>query len=339
MAAVLKVERSEPTHPTNGEPLATVDANVAPEEPRATHLTFAQFFKRLYREFTDDAVTDSAAQLSYYLLLSLFPFLFFLVTLAAYLPLGDEVTDLFARAKGFVPEQALAPVEQHVSNLLTETRPKLLTLGLATALWSASRGIDAIRKALNLAYDVDESRPWWKVQGLAVVMTSATAILVLLSIAVLLLGGKLGFWLSDQLGVSWAVPVVGSFARWPLTGLVIMLALALTYYLLPDVEQKLKFIAPGAACSAVLWLIVTWGFTQYVEHFGNYNVTYGSIGGVVVLLTWLYICGVLVVLGAEVNAILEQASQGGKAPGARTFGDMRRRDDVPTIATLGPPKR
>jgi membrane protein len=333
------VESSEPSHRRDGEAAAAVDTDALALDSRATRLTFRRFIERLYYEFTDDAVTDSAAQLSYYLLLALFPFLFFLVTLAAYMPLGEDVNNLFARAQAFVPEQALAPVQEHVSSLLDQTRPNLLTLGLVTALWSASRGIDAIRKALNLAYDVKESRPWWKVQGLAVAMTLSTAILVLLSVAVFLLGGKLGFWLSDQLGIARAVPVLWSLARWPVTGVVIMLALALTYYILPDVEQKLKYIAPGAILSGVLWLLATWGFTQYVDHFGNYNVTYGSIGGVVVLLVWLYICGVLVILGAEVNAILEQASNQGKAAGARRFGETPRRREIPPIVTLGSEKR
>jgi membrane protein len=109
------------------------------------------------------------------------------------------------------------------------------------------------------------------------------------------------------------------------------LALALTYYILPDVEQKLKYIAPGAIFSGVLWLLATWGFTQYVDHFGNYNVTYGSIGGVVVLLIWLYICGVLVILGAEVNAILEQASNRGKVAGARRFGETPLRRETLSV--------
>ena len=200
---------------------------------------------------------------------------------------------------------------------------ELLTLGLMVALWSASRGVDALRKALNLAYDVPESRPFWKTQSLAMLMTVVGTLLIPLSFMVFLLGGRVGEWLAARLQIVDAFLLLWSWLRWPFTASLVMLMLALCYYVLPDVKQRFKYITPGSAIGTVLWLVSTWGFTQYVEHFGRYNVMYGSIGGVVVLLLWFYLTGLIFILGGELNAILEHASKDAraKAKGTRVPGE------------------
>ncbi|MFY2563895.1 YihY/virulence factor BrkB family protein [Corallococcus terminator] len=305
--------------------------------PRLKYLTWREFTRRFVKEFQEDTVTDIAAQLSYYLLFSLFPFLFFLVTLVAYLPFAPGAVDaMLDRIRPLVPGDALGLVTQHLTSLVDQPRPKLLTVGLLLALWSASRGADALRKALNLAYDVPESRPLWKTQGLAMLMTLVGTLLIPLSFAVFLLGGRLGAWLATRLHVQEAFYVVWSWVRWPFTAGLVMLALSLCYYLLPDVKQRFKYITPGSIFGTLVWMVSTWGFTQYVEHFGKYNVTYGSIGGVVVLLLWLYISGLVFILGGELNAILEHASAEGKEKGARQFGEPAPAE--PPIKTPGAAK-
>ncbi|HVG60867.1 MAG TPA: YihY/virulence factor BrkB family protein [Hyalangium sp.] len=291
---------------------------------RLKYLTWREFGRRFVKEFQEDTVTDCAAQLSYYFLFSLFPLLFFLVTLAAYLPFAQGAVEaMVARVAPLVPGDAMALVEQHLRSLVNQPRPKLLTVGLAVALWSASRGVDALRKALNLAYDVPESRPFWKTQAVAVVMTLVGTLLIPVSFTVFLLGGRLGEWLAVKLQVVEVFHVIWSWLRWPFTASLVMLMLALCYYVLPDVKQRFKYITPGSVLGTVLWLASTWGFTQYVEHFGKYNVTYGSIGGVVVLMLWLYLTGLIFILGGELNAILEHASRDAKAKakGARVPGE------------------
>ncbi|NMO22841.1 YihY/virulence factor BrkB family protein [Pyxidicoccus fallax] len=288
--------------------------------PRLKYLTWREFGRRFVKEFQEDTVTDIAAQLSYYFLFSLFPFLFFLFTLVAYMPFAPGAVDaMLDRIRPLVPGDALELVTGHLQSLVNQPRPKLLTAGLVIALWTASRGVDALRKALNLAYDVPESRPMWKTQGLAMLVTLAGTLLIPLSFTVFLLGGRLGAWLAERLQLIDEFYVVWSWLRWPFTAGLVMLALALCYYLLPDVKQKFKYITPGSALGTGIWLLSTWGFTQYVEHFGKYNVTYGSIGGVVVLMLWLYISGLVFILGGEINAILEHASAQGKEKGARDF--------------------
>jgi len=289
--------------------------------PGIKGMSLGQFFKILYQHFEDHALPDRAAQLSYYFVFAMFPFLFFLVTLSAYLPVQVAIEALFERASELMPSEALDLIKGQVDSLAHKARPRFVTGGFVVALWSASRGVDAIRTALNLAYDVKESRSYWKVQGIALLMTVAGAVLILVSVTLIALGGKLGFWVAEQLDYGNEYLFIWAVLRWPVTALLIMLVLALTYYLLPDVEQEFKFITPGSMVGTILWLLATWGFTFYAEHFGNYNVAYGSLGGMTVLLTWLFIGGLIFVLGGEMNAIIEQASAEGKDVGARSAGE------------------
>ena len=290
--------------------------------PGGGQIPLKAFFKRCYEEYENDAVSDSAAALSYYFVFSLFPFLFFLATLTAYLPLGNSVDTLMDRMRTIMPSQAMALIDQQVHTLVSRPRAGLLTFGLFITLYSASRGVDALRKALNLAYDVKESRPFWRTELLAVGMTVGGAILTVLAVAVLVAGGYAGFWLARFLGITSEYVFLWRWLRWPVTAAVIMLAAAINYYMLPDVRQRFTFITPGSVAATLIWLGTTWGFGQYVSHFGSYNVTYGSIGGVIVLMTWFYISGFIFLMGGEVNAILEQASPDGKQAGARAAGEV-----------------
>lgn len=291
--------------------------------PGLRGLSLKGFLKRLVRAIRDDSVLEKAAQLAFYFLFSLFPLLFFLVALAAYLPLKPAVGGLFDRAAQVMPASALDIVRGQVKALLGQPRPKLLTASLLAALWSASRGTNSFRKGLNVAYAVSESRSFLRTQALAIAMTVVCVVLVLAAFAGIALGGRLGLWLADKAHIAPAYRVVWAWLRWPITALIIMLVAALIYGLLPDVKQRFRFIAPGSLTSTVLWLASTWGFTQYAEHFGNFDVIYGSLGGVIVLLSWLHLTGLVFLLGGEINAVLEHASPDGKRPGARVPGAPR----------------
>jgi membrane protein len=281
-------------------------------------MSFITFAKRLYREYENDGVADGAAALSYYFVFSLFPFLFFLTTLTAYLPFVSQSVDKFMeRAHALLPAAASDIIEEHLRALIDQPRPQLVTIGLLVTLYTASRGVDAVRKALNLAYDVKESRPLWKTELLAFGMTAGGAILVLLAITFLVSGGDLGFWLARKAGIATEYVFVWRWLRWPVAALVMTFCAALVYFVLPDVKQKFRFIRPGSVVGTVVWLVASWGFSMYAANFGKYNITYGSIGGVVVLMTWFYISGFIFLMGGELNAILEDAAPEGKRSGAR----------------------
>jgi membrane protein len=264
------------------------------------------FLKELRRRASHDAATDRAAQLSYYFVFALFPFLFFLVTLAAYLPLQGALDQLLARLQPLMPEQAMKIIGDQLRALITQQRPNFLTLSLALSLWSASRALDALRTALNLAYGAKESRPFWKTQGMAILLTVLTSALMLTAVAALALGGSAGLWLAERMHLDRFWPLLWGWLRWPLTALGVMFMFSLVYRLLPDVPQSWRSTMPGAACGTILWLLASWGFSIYAAHFGSYARTYGSIGGAIVLLTWLYLTGLIFVLGGEINALLER---------------------------------
>jgi membrane protein len=297
------------------------------------------FLKTLAKRIADNAVTDRAATLAYYFVFALFPFLFTMVTLAAYLPVQNAIEQLMSRVDPLMPEEAMGIINTQVNSLATQQRPRLLTFGLFLALWSASRGVDALRTALNLSYDVKESRPWWRVQLLAITITVATSVLMLLSIAALALGSSAGLWLAAKLHVDQFWALLWAWLRWPITAAGVMLMLAMLYYFLPDVKQEWRYVTPGSLLGTLLWLLMTWGFSVYAENFGSYDKTYGAIGGMIVLMTWFYISGFVFILGGEVNAILEHASAEGKAKGARAAGEAAPPEvERPSIAAPGAAK-
>jgi membrane protein len=274
------------------------------------------------RKLTDHGTFNSAASLSYYFVFSLFPFLFFVATVTAYLPLfSSSMTEVMDAARAVLPSAAMDLIDQHLRTQAANPRPKLMTLGLLVTLYSASRGVDGVRAALNLAYDVKESRPLWKTEALAFGMTTGGALLILLSVTALVTGGDLGFWLARHLGIDTVYVFAWRWARWPITVLLVMLLGALAYYVLPDVKQEFKFITPGSVLGTLVSLGASWGFGQYARHFGSYNVAYGSIGGVIILMTWFYISGLIYLLGGEINAIVEHKSVEGKEQGARAPGE------------------
>jgi membrane protein len=285
--------------------------------PGRGRLPLKVLLRRLYLAQDNHAALDTAAQLGFYCILSLFPLVFVLTALLAYLPLAHAQAQLLGRIRPLIPLEAMKLVEGRIASLLGTHRPKLLGAGVAVALWAASCGVDSARKALNLAYDVKESRPFWRTQLIAIFSTITAAVFVLLTVGLLIAGGNAGHWLADRLGVDRAFTLALRVVRWPLTSALMMSGTAVAYYLLPDVKQKFWFMLPGAATGTLLWLGASWAFTQYVKHFGSYDVTYGSLAGVVVLLTWIYISAFIFVIGGELNAIIEHAAPHGKHQGAR----------------------
>jgi len=268
-----------------------------------------EFCKRIRRKHSDDAVSGSAAAVSYYFLFSFFPFLVFVTALIAYLPLETPVVHFLDRVRPALPAQVMLILDTHLKDLISRERPHLLTLGLLGSFWSASRGVDVVRHALNLTYGVKESRPLWKTELLCWATTIAGALLVLVAASALLAGGGVGTWVAGKLGIRAAFLSVMHWLRWPVLGLSFMAATGLGYGVLPNVKQRFRLVVPGAVLGAVAWVLTTWLFGLYVATFGHYDVTYGSLGGLVILLTWLYLSGFIALAGGELNVIVEHRSR------------------------------
>lgn len=277
-------------------------------------MRFSQLLKALVKGYSENAVSDSAAQLGYYLLFSVFPFLFFLVTLVAFLPIEGVMSAIMHRASAILPAQAFTLISDQLDTVVRRPHPKLLTLGLVVTLYSASRGTDAMRVALNRAYGVPERRGFLKTNAIAIGTTVLGTLLALTAFVLIILGGRGAAWLFARLGLGPQFIAAWRWIRWPLTAVPIILCASLAYNVLPDVKQRFRFLTAGSVGSTLSWLAATVGFTHYTARFGRVNLMYGSIGGVVLLMAWFYLSGVIFIMGGVLNATLEPRSLGEKPP-------------------------
>ncbi len=271
----------------------------------------------LYQEISNDNVFNGAAALAYYLLLALFPALIFLLSLIPYLPIENLHQAVMDALRQAMPGDAVKMVEGVVSEVTRNKSGGLLSFGALATIWAASSGLYAIMQQLNITYDVKESRPFWKVRGTAVLLTILFGILIVGAFSLIVFGGVLQSWLGDQLGMSAPLLIFFAIFRWVVIALLLLGAFSLTYYYGPDVEQKFTFITPGAVMGVVILAVASLAFRFYVENFGDYAATYGSIGAVIILMLWLYIAGLVILLGSEINALAEHYAPDGKNKGER----------------------
>lgn len=281
-------------------------------------LSFTDFVKKVVQEIQDDGCTGRAAQLAYYFLFATFPFLLFLTTLLGYVPIPDLMEKIMALLSGLLPSQVATLIQDNVRNLVTNQRGGLLSFGIVAALWTASNAVMAIIDGLNQAYDVHEGRPFWKTRGTAMLLTIGLSVFVVLSMVFLIFGPQIGAWVASQIGLGEVFKTLWNILRWPVIVVLLVLAMAIVYYFAPDVEQKWKWLTPGSAFAVLATIATSLGFSYYVNNFGSYDETYGSIGAVIVLLTWLYLSGLFILIGGEINAVVEHAAQEGKDPGEKT---------------------
>jgi membrane protein len=274
-----------------------------------------EFFVGLKDEVSNDGVTDLAATVTYYGILSLFPFILMLVAIGSVVITPETADGIVQQLGRVAPGPATQILGERIQELGGQQNVALLGFGALAALWSASGGTSALITALNRCYDVKEQRPWWKVRLIAILMTIVSGALGLIAALVAVATAPLADWLGGPLGMA-----IG-WLRLPVAGLVMMFLWALLYYVLPDVQQSFRFITPGSVLGVVLWVLASWGFSRYVSSFGSYDKTYGSLGGVIVLLLWMWISSLVLLIGAETNALIEHRSPEGKRQGAKLRSD------------------
>ncbi|KXK05643.1 MAG: putative tRNA-processing ribonuclease BN [Nitrospira sp. OLB3] len=271
-------------------------------------LPWKTFFLQLWQESQKDEILGRAAQLAYYFLLALFPALLFLTAFMGLFPLTETLPELMQYLRTVLPADALSLLERYLENVVQGSGGDILSLGLLGTLWASSSGVTAIMEALNVVYGAEETRPYWKVRLIAILLTVGLAGFIILSITLILYGARIGEWIADIVGLGWLFLLTWNVLQWPVTVLLMLFALAIIYYVCPNVEHDWRWVTPGSVCAVSLWLLVSLGFKAYVEHFGNYNAAYGSIAGVIVLMLWLYLTGVVMLLGGEINEQIEQAA-------------------------------
>jgi membrane protein len=265
-----------------------------------------QALKATVQEFQRDDALGLAAQLAYYLILALFPFILVLVSLMGTFGSPELASEVLGYFQQVVPEQAYEIIETYTANIISgrAEAPGLLSFGILFTIWAASGAFAALINALNRAYDVQETRPFWKVRGIAILMTLGLSVLILVGVLLLVVGEPIGETVANIFGLGDLFLLVWDIARWPVALLFMVLTVALLYYFAPDVEQPFRWITPGGLIGVLLWVLASVGFNFYVSNFGSYNKTYGSIGAVIILLLYLYISSLTILFGATLNAIL-----------------------------------
>jgi membrane protein len=283
----------------------------------------AELVKRTAKEVIDDDCLGMAAQLAYYLVLALFPALIVLVALVSYLPWSvlDELVRLINRV---APGEIVQMVRDQIAELASGNSSGLLTVGVLGALWTSSSALTAIVSTLNHAYEVTESRPWWKVRLIAIALTIGIAIFIIGAMVILLAGPAVTRYIESTMGFGSVAATVWTVLQYPLVFAFGSLGIALVYYFAPDVDQDWVWITPGSIVACLLWVIVSLGVKLYVSQFGSYNETYGALGGAAILMLWMYMTGLVILVGGELNAEIEHALPEGKKPGERAPGQRLR---------------
>ena len=288
------------------------------------NLGWRELAKRVWKEIQEDEVFGRAAELSYYFLLALFPFLIFLTSILG-LVLGPGTgarQTLFEYLARVMPPSAY----QLISNTMTEVSAASsggkISFGLLAALWAASNGMSAITTSLNAAYDLKESRPWWKERLTAIGLTIALSIFIISALLLVVAGGWIAEWLASTYGLGPTFPFAWKIIQWPVVLACMIFAFALIYYFAPDFhEQSWQWLTPGSATGVVLWLLVSIAFRVYLQFFDSYSATYGSLGAVIILMLWLYFTGLAVLIGGEINSEIEHAAAKQGEPEAKEKGE------------------
>jgi membrane protein len=282
-----------------------------------------ELVRRTYREILQDDCLGMAAQLAYYFALALFPAMLVVVAIVSFLP-WSVLDQLVAAVERVAPPAIYELVRTQLADLAAGNGGAVLTIGVLGALWTSSSALVSMCSTLNRAYQVTESRPWWKVRLISIGITIALAAFIVVG-SVLMIGGPL---IIDQIeritGYGSVAATVWSVLQYPVVLLLVSFGIAFVYYWAPDVEQDWVWITPGSLVACLLWLLASLGFRYYVSNFGNYNETYGTLAGAAILLFWMYLTGLAILVGGELNAEIEHALPQGKEPGERRPGQRRR---------------
>ena len=290
------------------ESLALIKSFITPTPEQIDSTTVKGFFQDLlYRIKTVDML-GMAAQLAFFFLLSFFPLIIFLVTLLPYLNLKQE--QIFEFLEGFIPSEVYLMVEDILKDILTNHNGGLLSIGSIGTIWSASRGVNALMKTLNRAFDV-EDKSGVKIRLWSLLFTFALVGVILIALIFPVFGQHISNLVFSYIGVERSLENIWTLIIWLTPLLLVFGVLWIMYWVIPNTSKGFKFVTvtPGAIIATLGWLGLTYGFSFYINNFGNYGMMYGSIGGVIILMLWLYFTGMIVIFGGLVNASLAKRKE------------------------------
>src|ERR671917_138821 len=298
------------------------------EVPLARDLGLVDFFKLTFKEVSEDHVSAFAGNLTYKTLFAIFPFFTFLLSLLGLFNATSLVNDMIDYLSGVMPGSATQFIKTQLLSITQSQAESAFTLGailsIALALWGVSGAFRSIMEAMNVMYEVEEDRPFWKVYGLSIFMSLAVVILMLSAFGIVIFGGSVGGGLAGVIGLGNVFETAWSIAQWPIVACIVLFTFALIYFFAPAAKQKFTWISPGAVLAFVFWLLFSLLFSFYVGNFGSYSASYGSLAGVIILMLYTYYSALIMLIGAEMNQVIEWHIPGGKDEGEKTPGEDRK---------------
>ena len=282
-----------------------------------------QLGKRVWHEIDHDEVFTRCAGLSYYFLTALIPMALFLISaLGIFASHSNDVrTSLLNYLGRVMPQDAFSLVNKTLQEVTTHSTGFKLMIGLVLSLWSGAGGMSSIMDALNRCYHIKESRPFWKQKLVALSLTTAIAILTIMALGIVLYGGTIAEFVGAHTGLSTVTVMTWKVVQWPVALFFVVLSFALMYFYGPDAKQEWQWITPGSLVGVVVWIGASVAFRVYLHYFNSYSKSYGSLGAVIVLLLWLYITGLAILIGGEINSEIEIAAAKRGHPEAKDTGE------------------
>lgn len=274
-------------------------------------LTLKQLLSRTWSESNEDNVLGGAAELAYYFLLALFPMLIFLASLVGFLP-GVQANILGGLAK-VAPAEVMKLVEDTLTDVISHRSGGLLSFGILATLWAASSGVASVMETLNVAYDAKEKRSFWKLRLIAIGLTVALALLVIGGAIFIMLSHKLADWIGEPLGFGAVFSTLGSILGYAVGLALMFMGVELIYYVGPDGKRSWRLISPGAVFAVIAIIAGSLLFSVYLRVAPSNSATYGSLGAVITLMLWLYLIGLVLLVGGEINAEIENAGNDSRA--------------------------
>ena len=298
------------------------------EVPLARDLGLVDFFKLTFKEVSEDHVSAFAGNLTYKTLFAIFPFFTFLLSLLGLFNATSLVNDMIDYLSGVMPESATQFIKTQLLSITQSQTESAFTLGailsIALALWGVSGAFRSIMEAMNVMYEVEEDRPFWKVYGLSIFMSLAVIILMLSAFGIVIFGGSVGGGLAGVIGLGNVFETAWSIVQWPIVACIVLFTFALIYFFAPAAKQRFTWISPGAVLAFVFWLLFSLLFSFYVGNFGSYSASYGSLAGVIILMLYTYYSALIMLIGAEMNQVIEWHIPGGKDEGEKIPGEDRK---------------
>src|SRR5215211_1493344 len=298
------------------------------EVPMTEDLGLVDFFKLTYKEIEEDHVMAFAGNLTYKAIFAIFPFFTFLLSLLGLFSAQDLVNTMIQNLSGVLPGTATTFIKDQLLSITRSQAQSAFTFGaiisILLALWGVSGAFRSVMEAMNVMYAVEEDRPFWKRYGISIFISLAVILLMLTALVLVVFGSTIGGGLASVVGLGSVFQTVWSIVQWPILAFVVLFAFALVYYFAPAAKQKWRWISPGSVLAFVFWLVFSLLFSLYVGTFGSYNETYGSLAGVIILMLYLYYSAVIMLIGAEMNQVIEWHIPGGKDEGEKVPKEDKR---------------